>query len=67
MANFTAMLTGACSFGLGFSLASLGAATHNLGLLYLGAAACGVGHGCAYVPPIQVINDFTYQYHSSRR
>ena len=38
-----AMAVGGVTFGAGFGLASVGVATHNLGLLYAGNFVCGVG------------------------
>lgn len=49
------MALGGLLYGSGWGLASLGVATHNIGLLYAGNFICGMGYGCAYTPPIQAL------------
>lgn len=51
-------LAGLC-FGGGFALSGLGAALHNLPLIYLGFGVLGgTGLGLAYTPPIQCLMDW---------
>ena len=52
------MATGSLMFGSGMMMASVGVTTHNLLLLYLGNVVSGVGYGCAYTPPLQVLMDW---------
>ena len=52
------MLTGSLMFGSGLLLASAGVTSHCLPLLYLGNIVCGIGYGCAYTPPLQVLMDW---------
>ena len=52
------MATGSLMFGSGLMLASVGVTTHSLPLLYLGNVVCGIGYGCAYTPPLQVLMDW---------
>jgi hypothetical protein len=51
-----AMATAACCFGGGLLLGSVGIATHQLWLIYLGYGILGgTGVGVAYTPPIQAL------------
>ena len=51
-------LAGLC-FGGGFALSGLGAALHNLPLIYLGfGVLSGTGLGLAYTPPIQCLMEW---------
>ena len=51
-----AMFYAACCFGAGFAVASLGASTHQLALLYLGYGVIGgVGLGLGYISPVSTL------------
>ncbi len=51
-----AMFYAACCFGLGFIVASLGVASHQLWLVYLGYGAIGgVGLGLGYISPVSTL------------
>jgi len=51
-----AMFTAACCFGGGFMVASLGASTHQLWLIYLGYGVLGgCGLGIGYISPVSAL------------
>ncbi len=51
-----AMFASACCFGSGFVIASAGAATHQLWLIYLGYGVVGgIGLGLGYISPVSTL------------
>jgi MFS family permease len=51
-----AMFIAACCFGLGFEIASFGAARHSLALIYLGYGVVGgIGLGLGYIAPVSTL------------
>jgi MFS family permease len=51
-----AMFYAACCFGLGFVIASFGASTHQLALIYLGYGVVGgMGLGLGYISPVSTL------------
>ena len=51
-----AMFYAACCFGVGFVIASFGARTHTLSLIYLGYGVIGgVGLGLGYISPVSTL------------
>jgi MFS family permease len=51
-----AMFYAACCFGAGFFIASVGASTHQLALIYLGYGVVGgIGLGLGYISPVSTL------------